>query len=216
MIKEPLNHQLKNISIFSALLIFLASCAATYKPLNTPSLNFQNKSLASSKLEVSYMYRVQALANNRKYSKKETKFGLAAIGLKITNTSSQPITITRQNFKILANGNERPSLTIEEYAGKVKQLSGLFLLHTLWGPWQYTYIENPPPGVQQSTFKFLPIGAIVGLINALVAGNANKNHQNALQQNQIYGMTIEPGKTLYGVALVRMLGYEPLTFDRVE
>lgn len=216
MTKRLLQLQVKNISFFCAILLALASCATTYKPLSTPALNFQNKSAAKDKLEVSYLYDVQALSNNKRYSKKERKFGFAAIGLKITNTSDQPITLTRQNFKILANGSERPSVTVTEYTGKVKQLSGLFLLHALWGPWAYTYEENSATGVSKSSFKYIPVGAIVGLINALVAGSANKNHLTAMQQNEIYGKAIEPGKTLHGVAIVQMLSYEPLTFDWKE
>ena len=84
------------------------------------------------------------------------------------NTTDKPLTLTRENFKIMANGIEKSTVVAENYAHVVKQASGLYLLHALWGPWGYSYIENPPSGVKQSELKYIPIGAAVGLINVIV------------------------------------------------
>ncbi len=197
-------------------LCLLTGCATTYKQLTPASLNYQNQSTSKDKLEISYIYDIQTMSSNKRYAKKERKSGLAGVGIKIKNTTDKPLTLTKENFKIIANGIAKSPVAAENYTHVVKQASGVYLLHALWGPWRYTYIENPPPGTKQSEFKYIPIGAIVGLINMIIAATANANHLKTLQQNQIYGKIIDPGVTLFGIAIIPSSSYEPLTFEFVE
>jgi hypothetical protein len=104
---------------------------------------------------------------------------------------------------------------VADYTKVVKQTSAPHLLHTLWGPWSLSYVEYGN-GQSESSFKFYPVGLVVGLINVMVAETANKHHRETLEANQIYGKTIEPGATAYGIVILPASTYEPLTFELME
>lgn len=202
-----------NKTIYIICICLLTGCAGPYRTLKPSALNYLNRSSSEQKLEVSYLYDIQGMTRNKRYSKKEKKFGYATIGLEIKNLTNLPLTITKENFRILANGVEKPPILPEDYAKVVRQTSATYLLHTLWGPWSYSYVENPAPGQKSSEFKFYPIGAVIGIANLFIAENANSTHLKTLQQNSIYDKVIEPGATLYGIAIIPSFTFEPLTFE---
>lgn len=204
---------LKYSLILSALWM-LTSCGVSYKPLEFDKLPFQNAAQVKENVTVSYLYDIQTLSRNRRYAKKERKAGYVAVGIKIKNESNQPIQINDSNFMVKANGAQRQLLSPDLYTSKVKQHPPVHLLHALWGPWQYSYIEY---GNQRETsFKYYPVGAAIGLINMIIAGTGNTKHKETLKGNPIVGRTIEPGGTLNGVILMASPSYEPLTFELKE
>lgn len=194
--------------------VLLGSCAVQYKPVVPAKMNFQNRFAADDKLAVSYIYDVQGITTNKRYARREREHGFAAVALQIKNISAEPVTITRSNFKVLVNGSDKEYVTPEKYTSKVKQLAGLHLLHALWGPWAYQY-EETPAGTS-SRFRYIPIGATIGLINLIIAATANGKHLETLKQNEIFGKTIAPGEQLHGIVLIANTTYEPLTFRLVE
>jgi hypothetical protein len=196
-----------------ASLFMLTSCGVTYKPLELERLSFQNAASLKENVTVSYLYDIQDMSRNRRYGKKERKAGYVAVGVRIKNESNQPIQIT-DNFMVTANGTERPLMSPEAYTAKVKQHPPVHLLHALWGPWQYSYVEYG--NQRQSSFRYLPVGAAVGLINLIVAATGNANHEETLKANTIIGRTVEPGNTLNGIILMASPSYEPLTFELRE
>jgi hypothetical protein len=178
-------------------------------------LPFQNAAQLKENVTVSYLYDIQTLSRNRRYGKKERKAGYAAVGVKIKNESNQPVQITGSNFVVIANGIERPLIGPEVYTSKVKQHPSVHLLHALWGPWQYSYQEYGN-NQHETSFRYLPVGAAVGLINLIIASTGNIKHEETLKANTIIGRTVEPGHTLNGVILMASPSYEPLTFKMRE
>jgi len=201
---------MKYLTVIS--LSLLIGCASSYKPLLPSTLNYQNQTPAKEKLEISYLYDIQNQTRNKRYARKENKFGYAAIGLRIKNTTNQTVTLTQENFKINANGVTKKFVSVEDYTKVVRQTSAPYLLHSLWGPWSISHVEDPSQGINETTVQFIPVGVAVGIGNLIVAESANKRHLETLMLNQIYGKSIEPGQTFFGIVIIPTSSYEPLEF----
>jgi|GEM_PF-4365698 len=205
---------MKKTLYFCLIGLAAVGCAGPYRALTPSTLNFQNRnSVPTAQLEISYLYDIQGLTKNKRYSKKERKFGYAAVALRIDNKSSQTVKITKENLKILANGVSKSFVDPNVYALKVKQTSATYLLHGLWGPWRYSYMENLSTGERETEFKYLPVGLAIGIINLIIAESSNKKHRQTLEQNTIFDRSIEPGGTLYGIVIIPSGSYEPLSFE---
>jgi len=201
----------KSLLILSSLCV-LTSCGVSYKTLELEKLPFQNTAQLKENVTVSYLYDIQTLSRNKRYGKKEHRAGYAAVGIKIKNESNQPIQITDNNFKVIANGKERPLISPDTYTAKVKQHPTIHLLHFLWGPWY-----NKDFGTyHEEHFQYLPVGAAVGVINLIIAARGNIKHTKTLKTNTLIGRTVEPGNTLNGIILMASPSYEPLTFELRE
>jgi hypothetical protein len=197
--------------IISIALCF-AGCASTYKPVNLNAFQYSNQKEKDG-VEFSYAHNIQYFSDNGWYRKKERKFNMIAVAVKVVNNSSEPFVLTPENFKIMtADGIEKPILEAEEYAKKIKQRTGTHLLHTLWGPWSISWQEDANGNIE-SHFFFLPIGAIVGIGNAVRANNANKNNLQTMKANSIWDKIVKPGQTVTGTVLIRGIHGEELVFD---
>lgn len=204
-----------NLILLLLAAIILTSCGVSYKPLNLETLPYQNSAKLKENVTVSYLYDVQTATKNRRYAKKERKSGLAAVAVRIKNESDQPITLTNEKLSVfVTGGSEKPALPVTSYTNVVKQHPPVHLLHALWGPWQYSYWEDSRG--RHSSFKYIPVGAAVGLINLIIAAGGNKKHLEQMSTHQLYGQTIEPGKTVNGIVILQMSNYEPLTFQLKE
>jgi hypothetical protein len=176
-----------------------------------PSLNYYETKTVNETLRVAYRYHVQEITNNRYYAKKETRYDLASVAVKIENLSSVPITITRKNFKIYSGNLEKVVMSPAMYASKVKQRVGVHMLHALWGPWGISYSEDTY-GKSEVHGYYIPAGLIVGIGNAVRASNANKENKATLEIYEIWNKEISPGKTLYGLITIESHSDEPLSF----
>jgi hypothetical protein len=194
---------------------FLTSCAVRYRTVSPSILQYPVQPGDSSKVVISSISDFNQTFNSR-YGKKEFKAGYAAIAVKVTNLKDQPVQLTRENLKVSSKAGEREIITMEEYTKRVQQVPQAYLLHTLWGPWQWSHVENPAPGQPESTFVFLPIGLVVGIGNMFYAAHANTKHKAALSNNQLIGLTVEPGQTVYGILLIRSSGFEKLRIELKE
>jgi hypothetical protein len=208
----PPKIQLSSLKITLFLSVITLGCASTYKPVSVSSLNYYEKVDVSDTLRVSYRYRVQEITNNRWYAKKEKRYNLAAVALKIENLSSAPVTITCDNFKIYSAAGEKRVVSPAAYASKVKQRVGVHLLHSLWGPWGISW-ETKENGETDVHGYYIPAGAIVGIGNAVRASNANSNNKATLEGYEIWNQVVEPGKIMYGLVAISAIGEEPLSFS---
>lgn len=195
--------------------IFLTSCASTYKPINFKALPYTNKKTYND-VEFSYVHNIQFLSDNAWYTKKEKKFAMVAVAISITNNSQTPFVLTPENFKVLsADGIEKKLLSPDEYTKKVKQRTGRHMLHALWGPWAISWSEDQN-GNTDTNFIYLPVGAIVGLGNAIRANNANNANLTSLKANTLWDRIVKPGETVTGTILIPGTHFDELKFDLVK
>src|SRR6187402_2629652 len=162
---------------FSLILAVLSamSCASTYKTLNPESFTYQNSYEIKDTMRVSYLYGAQALTGNKRYDKRERRYGMASVAVRIENLSDSSMVLTRNNFKVYARGQAKAIYSPEAYSKKVKQWGAVHLLHSLWGPWAIHW-EEDEYGETDVSFIYIPVGAIVGIVNAVKAANANKEN----------------------------------------
>jgi len=203
-------------SIFFAVVgLVMMSCASSYKTISPNSLNYSNRQICNEKLEVSYIYDVYSMTDNRKYSRKEKNNNYRTIAVRIRNLTDTSKTITTDNFRIYANDRELSMANKADYFGAVSQLSAVYLLHGLWGPWR---IESWSDSNGQSGTKttYIPIGLAVGVINMIIATVANSNHRKEINDNEIFGKTIKPKETITGIVILNYSQYDPLVFKYLD
>jgi hypothetical protein len=151
------------------------------------------------------------MTDNRKYSRKEKNNNYRTIAVRIRNLTDTSRLITTDNFRIYANDRELTMANRTDYFGTVSQLSALYLLHGLWGPWK---IESWSDSNGQSGSKttYIPIGLAVGVINMIIASVANSNHKKEINDNELFGKTIKPKETITGIVILNYSQYDPLIF----
>jgi hypothetical protein len=197
------------------LFVLATGCATSYKPVTTSLYPYRNKSSVNEQIAISYDYDVQHMSNNKRYSNSEKKNSLAAVAVRVENKSDQAIIITRESLLIFKTDIQVQPIAPLEYTKRVKQKGGFHLFHALWGPWAFSYSTNST-GQTDTKFFYLPVGAIIGLGNAIKASNANALHLATLQSNEIWGKQVLPGEKVYGIILIRAFGFEELRFEFVE
>lgn len=214
MIGITCESKISNLSImkilFIAILLSLFSCAGSYKTMKASDQSFIDKQSINDSLLVGYKYDIYSQYGNKRYSKKEKVHGYKLLAIEITNQSNEAIKITKDNFKLSIGGADIPPADLDIYTRKVKQESATYLLHALWGPW--TIKKTVQNGKSNTTVKYLPIGAGIGLINTMLASSANAKHMTNINSSIIWGKTISPKSKLYGFVCIRNQGYDQITF----
>jgi hypothetical protein len=195
--------------------LFVAGCASSYRPVNPNGFPYGDAQHVGDSLRVSYVTDIQRLTQNKRYATKELKRGMKAVGIKIENISDRKVRITQENLRLFSHGVRTQILSPEQYAKKVKQRVGAHLLHALYGPWAISWSEDAR-GETDVDFIYIPVGAIIGIGNAIRADNANKANIKTLQMNSIWGKEIGPHETLYGLVPVMSTGDAPLEFTLIK
>lgn len=193
-----------SIPVRTVVLISLLSamgCASSYKPLNPASFTYVRSFEIKDTLRVSYLYKTQAMTGNKRYDKRERRYGMAGVALKIENLTDSTIELTRNNFSISSPTGRKTIYTPEVYSKKVKQWAAVHLLHTLWGPWAISW-ETDEYGEEDVNFIFIPVGAIVGIGNAIKASKANGVNLENQERYKIWNKAILPGSTLFGLVAI--------------
>ena len=209
--------RLRKISPFAFIFIaaLISSCASTYKPVNLNGFTYADKKTYEG-VEFSYVHNIQFLSDNAWYTRKEKKFGMVAVAVKIVNNSQTSFVITPDNFKVFSSdGIQKKFLTPEEYTRRVKQRTGRHMLHALWGPWALSWQEDSSGNVE-THFIYLPVGALVGLGNTIRASNANKANIGTLKSNALWDKIVKPGETITGTILIPGYHGEELNFELIK
>jgi hypothetical protein len=192
-------------------IIALSSCASTYKPVMLERFSYLDQQ-ESNGIEVSYAHNLQYNSRNRWYTKKEAKFGMMAVAVKVENRSDETVELSPENLKVYGpNGVARRLYTPMEYGEKVKQRTGRHLLHALYGPWAISWETDANGNVDTNVF-FLPVGAVIGIGNAIRASRANRVNIETLNRNAIWNRVVEPGEIVYGTILIAGVHGDELTF----
>jgi hypothetical protein len=179
--------------------------------MTLPGLIYMDSKTVNDSLRISYRYGIQEATGNRRYANKEKAHGLSAVAVKIENLSTVPLSLSRTTFKVYSAAGDKQVISPSSYSSKIKQRVGLHMLHALWGPWGISWSEDEYGERDVSGF-YIPIGAIVGIGNAVRASNANKNNLANMEQNEIWNKTIAPGQTIYGLMAIPARTEEALNF----
>ena len=181
--------------------ILLSSCAGSFKSINPSTFQYSTQA-EKSDAELYYKYDVLRERENKKYSRKELKAGVRIVAVRITNKSGKPMKMG-ENAKIYSGNSEvrlwPPDLTYK----KIKQKVPFYLFYLLLTPTELTVNEDS-----------FPIGYILGpglaVGNVTVASSANSRLKKELIDFDLYGKTINPGETAYGLIALPEIGFLPL------
>jgi hypothetical protein len=175
--------------------VFLFSCASSYKPFNLRDYQYSSRHNILDSLSISYAPDLQRISDNGWYARKERKYKMTALAVRIENSSSTPLTISREDLRVL--------------------VVGIHLLHTLYGPW-ITVSSVDQYGRSETDVYFIPVGAVIGIINATKASKANRSNASDIRRLQIWNRPINPGETLYGIILAEGSRYDNFVFSPSE
>ena len=189
------------LNLLAAILsIFFCSCAASYKPIMPSKVIYPSVENGGP---LSYRYNVLRLAGNKKLAKKEDKFNVRIVAIRIVNNSNR---VLRHGYNFdLYSGDQRARLLEPEVvSATVKQSVPIYLLYLLLTPMRF-----------ETTSSSIPIGLVIGpgitAGNMIVAGSANKRFREELVEYSIVEREIKPGETFYGLIGISDNSYMPLT-----
>ena len=190
--------------IFSAwglfiVLLFASACASSYKPINLQSHVFSTPTLIIDSVYAGYAINLHDASDNGWYARKERKRGMLALGVRIQNRSNVSFVMEKQYVHVYAADEKKTILTPDEYTRKVKQRAWLHGLHALYGLW---YPD------ENGSYRFIPIGAGVAILNIYKALKANRAHAQQMDKLQLWGKTVPAKGEIYGVILVKGSRFE--------
>jgi len=200
----------RKIILYLAILL-LSGCAASYRPINPPTINYTSHTLNDG-ISFSYKYDVLNEKRNRKYYRKEYSRRIKVVAVKITNNTNEAINIgTDVTFHC---GYKQVQLmeprVIKNY---IKQSSASYLFYLLLTPLKLNIFN-------ETDVKTYSIGYVIGpglaFGNMAVAGNANTILQKELYEYDITHRIIEPNETVYGIIGLRDVGYDPISVRLVN
>jgi hypothetical protein len=207
---RALNHKPNNMSnALSKLLLFaaialLTSCAAGYKAINPSSLNYPS---LTEDNHFSFKYNVLKDKRNKKFAKKEDKFRVRIVAIKIKNTTGKTLKYG-ENYTINSGIDAVRILEPDVAAYQIRQKVPTYLLFLLLSGSTINTgdINNP---------NEFPIGLIIGPglagLNMAVAAGANKHLREDLAEHTIIGRDIKDGETYYGLIGIQDNGFAPLS-----
>ena len=189
------------LSLFAAVIsILLCSCASSYKPIYPSKVIYPT---VDNSYLFSYRYNVLRLAGNKKLAKKEDKFNVRIVAIRIVNNSNRVLRYG-YNFDLYSGDHRSRILEPDIVAASVKQSVPIYLLYLLLTGMRF-----------ETSSSSIPIGLVIGpgitAGNMIVAGSANKNFMKELVENSIIDREIKPGETFYGLIGISDNSYMPLT-----
>jgi len=193
-------------------IIFLSACAASFSPINPPSLNYDSHD-SQDGIELSYQYDALRSRGNKKYANKEAKKGVKLIAVKLTNNTDSVINVGRDMVFYSGRNQIFPvaPLVIKE---SIKQIVPAYLPYMLL---TFLNLYITPENEPTETYRVgLALGPGITAINMLVAASANQALLDELSYYNIINQDIEAGETVYGILGVRDMGYSPISVKMLE
>lgn len=196
--------------LLSLCVLFLCTCAASYKSINPSSLNYTYQP-ENDGLIFSYQAGVLQDSGNKKLAKKEDRFDIRVVAVKITNNTGRDLTfakdlVLKSGFKVFQ------PLDPETTASSIKQSSASYLLFLLLTPMKL-YVGNNETGEVSET----PIGYVLGpglaALNVAKASSANTKFKKELSNNDIYNRVIPNGETVYGLVSLSDYNFSNLSLE---
>lgn len=195
-------------SLVTVIILTVSGCAQRYYAIE-PSRFVYTTSNDTGAITLNYKYDVVHERKNTKMWKKEMKYNIKLVAVKITNNTDKVVSIG--NNIAFYNGSSQvypiDQIAVKDY---LKQSVPSHLWYLLLSPITLTINGSSP----------IPIGLILGpgisLGNMLVASNANKKFSNELIQYDIINKEINPGETVYGLVGFRNLEYGTLSLKLIK
>lgn len=181
-----------------------ASCAMSYRPINPPALHYTQFGDSDN---IAYKYDVLMQMGNRKLAKKETKWQIRVVAVKIYNNTGQTLHYGG-NYTIYAGDRPADILPIPEVTSHIQEMVPTYLLYLLLTP---TTLNT----TTETSSNSFPIGLIIGpgitALNVGIAATANNHFKKEMQQYNILEKDIKPGETAYGLIGIQTPDFAPLS-----
>ena len=98
--------------------LLFTSCSSKYRPLMLQRLPYQDEK-SQGDVVFSYAHNIQYHSDNKWYAKKERKFGMVAVAVRVQNNSEQTIELSPANLKVYgANGEADAFLHLQSTGRK--------------------------------------------------------------------------------------------------
>lgn len=193
------------------LLALATSCAGSYTPIRPKRITSYISSASSGPVSFAYQFDALRLGGpNKKYVKKEMKYGYHVVAVQVTNNWDREINFTRDLTLLYG---DRPVMPVPAAiaAHDLRQGVAIYLLYLLANVRVGGTTDVRTGATTGGTF--LPTGLLIAGGNMLGAGTANGNMRKELEANDLTNRTIKPGETVYGLISLRETAVAPL---RVE
>jgi hypothetical protein len=195
----------------TGILALTTSCAGTYTLIHPKTISSYTPSQSTGPVSMEYQFDALRLRRgNKKYIKKETKFGYRVAAVRLTNNGDREVNFTRDLNLYLG---DRPIVPTSSAiaAHDLRQGVAIYLLYLL-GNVTVGGTYDPRTNTT-SGGTFLPTGVLIAGGNMLGAGSANGNLRKEFEAYDLTNRTIKPGETVYGIVSLRETSVAPL---RVE
>ena len=186
------------------------SCASSYKPIKPEHLEYHNES-TNDGIEFSYHYDVLTESRNKKYAKHETRNHISLVAVKITNHTGHDFNPSSDAVFYI---NKKPVYPVDQKMAhdQMKQGVPIYLLYLLLTPTTLNTGAASTDGTTKT--NSFPLGLIIGPgitgLNMAIAGSANKNFEEDLENHSIYRQMHE-GETIYGLVAFKDIGMDEIT-----
>lgn len=184
---------MKNLFLLILVTLFVSSCASFYKPIDPHNMNYD--SLDGSELAYADKRNVLTLTGNTRYAKKEEKYDINVVAVKVQNNTDETISI-KEDVLFLVDGREVSPLESYVVEDKIKQRNiGLYALYGL------LFLNINDGGGQRS----YPIGVPIAVGNIGVAASSNSKFRKNFVADNLLNKVVQPGETVYGLVAFRDL-----------
>lgn len=198
--------------LFAAgLLAFTTGCAGSYTLIRPKTIRTYTASPTTGPVSLDYQFDALRLTHrNKKYVKKENKFGYRVVAVKVTNNWDREVNFSRDLNLIYG---DRPIMPVPATtaAHDLRQGVPIYLLYLLLN-FQVGGTTDARTG-NTTGGTFLPTGPFIAGGNMLVAGGANTNLRKEFEAYDLTNRVIKPGETVYGILSLRETAVAPI---RVE
>lgn len=194
-----------SLLILASVTLLLSGCAATYRPIHPPTVNYSSHDLQDG-IAISYKYDVLQEKGNKKYAKKENQHYVKLVSMKITNHTDSTLNLSRDVLFYCGDRQFTP-MEPEVIKQELKQIVPGYLPYLLLS---FVTLDV----YSESGVKRYPIGLVLGPIitmgNMATAGGSNNKMKEELDEYNLINQDIRPGETVYGLIGIRDSGYDPI------
>ncbi|PEN12944.1 hypothetical protein CRI94_13170 [Longibacter salinarum] len=154
---------------------------------------------------MTFEYRLNVLeaSGNGGYADKSRKKNVAPIPLRVTNNSSDPVTLHRDLLDVTSDG-ARPYLVPPQKAAD--DLGQAYGWHVLWGLLNVYYTSS------SGKTTYIPVGPVISVFNIIRGATANAKLESDFEEESLYGVTVPSGATVSGLVFVADGEGQPLEF----
>jgi hypothetical protein len=183
----------------------LAGCAASYKRIRPPTLEYPFHTLHDSIL-IAYRYDVLNSHGNKKVAQKADERGIKVIAIEITNLNDSVLHIG-DDLVFYSGSKQVYPIETKRLKNEIRQFAPGYLAYLLMIPIKF----NLGVGQNISTFDLgYLLGPVLALYNVLTAATANTNMMGELEGYNIMNKTIGKDEKVQGLIGIRDFDFNPI------